>query len=96
MNTFTCLIDLKKRNWRHIFDSIQMKNIDKCLELLTSVVESYIFSYKKILLKRFSLPYTEDEKIFQEYRRSRYVEFNLLHDRGTKLELSQAEDLILF
>lgn len=79
------------------FDSIQMKNIDKCLELLTSVVESYIFSYKKIFLKRFSLPYTEDEKLFQEYRRSRYVEFNLLHDRGTKfgIESGGRSDSIL-
>jgi coproporphyrinogen III oxidase len=66
------------------FDSLKLKNIDKCLELLISVVESYISSYQEICLKRMEMPYSDDEKIFQEYRRSRYVEFNLLHDRGTK------------
>lgn len=66
------------------FDSIRLKNIDKCLELLTSIVESYISSYKKICHRRINLPYSKEERLFQEYRRSRYVEFNLLHDRGTK------------
>ena len=40
-------------------------------------------AYEPIIQRRKDMPYTERERDFQLYRRGRYVEFNLLHDRGT-------------
>ena len=45
--------------------------------------ESFLTSYMPILKRRKDEAFTESEKEFQEYRRGRYVEFNLIHDRGT-------------
>ena len=44
-------------------------------------------TYSKILIRRASEKYTKDQKFFQQIRRGRYAEFNLLHDRGTKFGL---------
>lgn len=48
-----------------------------------SVGEHFIQAYRPIMAKRKNLPYTQKERDFQCYRRGRYVEFNLLYDRGT-------------
>ena len=58
-----------------------------------AVLTSYRFSasqrkrllpvYETIINRRQHLPYSDDERQFQPHRRGRYVEFNLLHDRGT-------------
>jgi coproporphyrinogen III oxidase len=45
--------------------------------------ESFLSAYLPIVQKRKSLPYNEKHKYWQEIRRGRYVEFNLLHDKGT-------------
>ena len=45
--------------------------------------ESFALAYAPIAEKRKGLPHTEKQRAFQEYRRGRYVEFNLLYDRGT-------------
>lgn len=45
--------------------------------------ESFLPSYLPIVERRKDLPYTEENKVWQEIRRGRYVEFNLVHDRGT-------------
>lgn len=45
--------------------------------------KAFIGSYLPIVEKRKDLPYTEQNVHWQEYRRGRYVEFNLIHDRGT-------------
>ena len=44
-------------------------------------------SYMPILLRRVNMPFDEDQKTWQKIRRGRYVEFNLIHDRGTKFGL---------
>ncbi len=50
---------------------------------MRSVGDHYIPAYLPIVEKRKSTPYGERERNFQLYRRGRYVEFNLVYDRGT-------------
>ena len=50
---------------------------------MRAVGESYINAYVPIVAKRKDTPYGERERQFQLYRRGRYVEFNLVFDRGT-------------
>ena len=50
---------------------------------MQSVGDHFIHAYKPILNKRKNIPFGERERQFQCYRRGRYVEFNLLYDRGT-------------
>lgn len=52
-------------------------------EMSQACGNSFLNSYLPIVEKRLHIPYTEENKLFQEYRRGRYVEFNLLYDRGT-------------
>ena len=66
------------------FDQLQHKDIDTSLHLLEKTSESYINAYEKIILEHRNTKFSNDEKDFQLYRRGRYVEFNLLFDRGTK------------
>jgi len=58
-------------------------NFKQCFAFMRSVGDHYIKAYQPILNKRKALPYTEKERNFQLYRRGRYVEFNLVWDRGT-------------
>src|SRR6266853_2011925 len=55
-----------------------------------SVGEHFLPAYLPILERRRSLPYGERERDFQAYRRGRYVEFNLVYDRGTLFGLQSA------
>ena len=66
------------------FDNFKHKNITSSLSLLANMFETYLTSYKKIIIRRLNSKFSTDEKEFQLYRRGRYVEFNLLFDRGTK------------
>ena len=52
-------------------------------ELVKSVGDHFLEAYVPILERRKTLPYGERERSFQAYRRGRYVEFNLVYDRGT-------------
>jgi coproporphyrinogen III oxidase len=45
--------------------------------------DAFLQSYLPIVQRRKDLPYTPEQRWFQEYRRGRYVEFNLIYDRGT-------------
>ena len=56
----------------------------RTLDFIQGVGASYIQAYGDIVRRRASIPYGERERILLRYRRGRYVEFNLLHDRGTK------------
>jgi coproporphyrinogen III oxidase len=65
------------------FDDLNQPDFDACFALTQSVGDHFIEAYQPILLKRRDTPYGERERDFQAYRRGRYVEFNLVYDRGT-------------
>ncbi|MGZ0016071.1 oxygen-dependent coproporphyrinogen oxidase [Yeosuana sp. AK3] len=50
---------------------------------VTDVGNSFLEAYVPIVEKRMDLPYTDEQRTWQEIRRGRYVEFNLVHDKGT-------------
>ena len=61
-------------------DSFSLKNR---YDFVTAVGDSFLEAYTPILKKRKELNYTPDQRKWQEIRRGRYVEFNLVHDKGT-------------
>jgi coproporphyrinogen III oxidase len=65
------------------FDDLNEWGFERCFAFLRSVGDSYASAYLPIVQKRKDEPYTERERQFQLYRRGRYVEFNLVYDRGT-------------
>ncbi len=65
------------------FDDFADRDFDFSFALMRSVAEKFLPAYLPILEKRSSTPYGERERSFQAYRRARYVEFNLVYDRGT-------------
>jgi len=65
------------------FDDLNEGGFEHCFKLMQSVGNHYIPAYEPIIERRKNLPYTEKERDFQLYRRGRYVEFNLVYDRGT-------------
>ena len=56
---------------------------DGSFDLVKSVGENFLDAYLPIVKRRKDHPYAERERAFQAYRRGRYVEFNLVYDRGT-------------
>ncbi len=65
------------------FDDLNQWGFDKSFEFLRSIGDSYIKAYQPIVARRKHLAYGDAEREFQLYRRGRYVEFNLVYDRGT-------------
>lgn len=65
------------------FDDLSQPDFDTCFNLTKSVGNHFLPSYLPILERRLNTPYSEHERDFQAYRRGRYVEFNLVWDRGT-------------
>ena len=61
----------------------QDKSIEDWYRFVTDCGNSFLEAYVPIVEKRKSLKYSEDQKNWQEIRRGRYVEFNLVHDKGT-------------
>lgn len=66
-----------------IFFDYLDKNLEKDFPFVQEVGEAFLKVYPKIVSRRKDLPFTEEQKEFQLYRRGRYVEFNLMYDRGT-------------
>lgn len=58
-------------------------DFDKSFAFMKAVGEGFIDAYIPIVAKRKNTKFTEENKAFQKYRRGRYVEFNLVQDRGT-------------
>jgi coproporphyrinogen III oxidase len=65
------------------FDDLNAWGFEKTFAFMRSVGDTYVNAYRPIVNKRKNLPFTEAQRDFQLYRRGRYVEFNLVYDRGT-------------
>ncbi|EGQ8444488.1 oxygen-dependent coproporphyrinogen oxidase [Vibrio cholerae] len=65
------------------FDDLNEWPFEQCFAYMQAVGEGYTQAYVPIVEKRKHTPFTERERQFQLYRRGRYVEFNLVLDRGT-------------
>jgi len=69
------------------FDDLDEDGFDTCFAFLRAVGGGFLSAYRPILARRKAHPYGDREREFQLYRRGRYAEFNLLHDRGTRFGL---------
>ncbi len=65
------------------FDDLSEPGFETSFALTRSVAEAFIPAYAPIVERHRDRPYSERERDFQLYRRGRYVEFNLVYDRGT-------------
>ncbi len=65
------------------FDDLNAGGFESCFALMRGVGDHYLPAYRPIVQRRKNLPYGNRERDFQLYRRGRYVEFNLVYDRGT-------------
>jgi len=79
---------LKHRNEQRgiggiFFDDLAEPDFATAFSLVRSVGDHFITAYAPIIERRRATPYTQAERDFQCYRRGRYVEFNLVWDRGT-------------
>lgn len=65
------------------FDDFNEWDFERCAEFVFAVGQGYLDAYLPLVEKRKAMPFGEKEKQFQLFRRGRYVEFNLVYDRGT-------------
>lgn len=69
------------------FDDFSEGGFDNSFAMLCAVADAFLGAYLPIAERRHTTPYGERERAFQLYRRGRYVEFNLVWDRGTHFGL---------
>jgi coproporphyrinogen III oxidase len=80
------------------FDDLAEPDFASAFSLTRSVGDHFITAYAPIVERRMGLPWGERERAFQCYRRGRYVEFNLVYDRGTLFGLQsggRAESILM-
>src|SRR5690606_6434326 len=65
------------------FDDLNEGGFEPCFAITRAVGECFVPAYLPIVERRMNTPYTDTHRDFQAYRRGRYVEFNLVYDRGT-------------
>ena len=65
------------------FDDLNDWKFERCFEFIRAVGDQFLPAYLPIVEARKDHPYGERQREFQLYRRGRYVEFNLIYDRGT-------------
>ena len=70
------------------FDDLKEESKEVCFSFVEDCAESFLLAYMPILEKRMNQSFTPENKIWQEIRRGRYVEFNLVYDRGTTFGLN--------
>ena len=69
------------------FDDFSELGFEQSFAMLRAVGDAFLPAYRPLVQRRRSTPYGERERDFQAYRRGRYVEFNLVWDRGTHFGL---------
>lgn len=69
------------------FDDFSELGFERSLAMTQSVGDAFLAAYEPLVQRRMELPWGERERDFQLYRRGRYVEFNLVWDRGTHFGL---------
>jgi coproporphyrinogen III oxidase len=80
------------------FDDFSALGFERSFALLRAVGDAFLDAYVSIVERRRAADYTERERAFQAYRRGRYVEFNLVYDRGTLFGLQsggRAESILM-
>ncbi len=80
------------------FDDLNEWGFDRCFAFMSAVGDAYLNAYRPIVEARMAHPYGERERNFQACRRGRYVEFNLVYDRGTLFGLQsggRAESILM-
>lgn len=80
------------------FDDLNEWGFDSCFSFIQSVGNHFFKAYIPIVERRMDTKYSEHERNFQLYRRGRYVEFNLVYDRGTLFGLQtggRAESILM-
>jgi coproporphyrinogen III oxidase len=80
------------------YDDLHEGGFDRCFDFMRAVGDGFLDAYLPIVERRKSTPHTEREREFQLYRRGRYVEFNLVYDRGTLFGLQsggRAESILM-
>ncbi|KAI5841481.1 Coproporphyrinogen III oxidase [Morchella snyderi] len=70
------------------FDDLDDKDPENLFSFVRDCLDAFLPSYLPIIEKRKNMPFTPEEKEWQQIRRGRYVEFNLVHDRGTAFGLN--------
>jgi coproporphyrinogen III oxidase len=65
------------------FDDLNKWGFERSFEFQRAIGDAYVDAYLPIVERRRNSAYTPEQKAFQEFRRGRYVEFNLVYDRGT-------------
>jgi coproporphyrinogen III oxidase len=65
------------------FDDLNKWSFEESFNFMKAIGDSYIEAYRPIVNLRKNIEYSEKERDFQLYRRGRYVEYNLVYDRGT-------------
>ena len=70
------------------FDDLNQNSKESCFDFVKDCAGSFLQAYVPILEKRINEPFTPQNKIWQQIRRGRYVEFNLVYDRGTTFGLN--------
>ena len=80
------------------FDDLKQWGFDRCFEFMRSAGDGYLRAYRPIVHRRKHMSFGHVERDWQQYRRGRYVEFNLLYDRGTLFGLQsggRAESVLM-
>ena len=84
---FDDLTSLKSTTQPHSVPQSIKQQHDNAQEFTQLVAESFLSSYEPIIRRRISLPYSDEQRHWQLLRRGRYVEFNLVYDRGVRFGL---------